>query len=316
MVNGLDQAQALEVSTLCSDRGWLSAPAPRASHSLPHDLISLIPWFSPLNAANLRDVNLPAYDHRRFLSRAPGPRSTDLLHPLAVLTQRMPWVQIEATLAPHFARSHRAWKAIAGLDLFDPGVQLAGAGASPASGPRLPIQLMAALLYLKNAFGLSDEELVVRRSKNVIWLILQRPSVLHIAPAVRHHADRALSHNQRRDGVEEWLKASIDASVRMQAIKSEEFERVAVSITVQEKTIADPVDSRLLEIARRQVVQAALAVGITFRRAYHKECTTLQRKGSDYSHARQFKRLRRVIRRQRTILRHMLLDTHESHQRM
>ncbi|MXS84140.1 transposase [Nitrosomonas oligotropha] len=40
---------------------------------------------------------------------------------------------------------------------------------SAAGRPRLPIRLMASLLYLKHAFNLSDEELVIRWSENVVW---------------------------------------------------------------------------------------------------------------------------------------------------
>ena len=34
---------------------------------------------------------------------------------------------------------------------------------------RLPVRLMASLLYLKNSFNLSDEELVERWAENVQW---------------------------------------------------------------------------------------------------------------------------------------------------
>ncbi len=54
-------------------------------------------------------------------------------------------------------------------DLFDPSVQLAGAGSAAARRPRLPIRLMASLLYLKHAYKLSDEELVERWAENVVW---------------------------------------------------------------------------------------------------------------------------------------------------
>ena len=93
----------------------------------------------------------------------------DMSHPLVVLARRMPWAQIAAWLAPHFARASRPGKAMAGLDLFGPSLQLARAGVSAAGRPRLPIRLMAALLYLKHAFGLSDEELAQRWSENVVW---------------------------------------------------------------------------------------------------------------------------------------------------
>lgn len=84
----------------------------------------------------------------------------DLYHPLTVLSRRMPWSQIEATLAPVFARRDRHGKEVAGSDL--PGVTqpFSGAGISAAGHPRLPIRLMAALPYLKYAFNLSGEELV------------------------------------------------------------------------------------------------------------------------------------------------------------
>ena len=93
----------------------------------------------------------------------------DLRHPLAVLANRLPWAQIESALAPVFARKNRQGQAVAGSDLFGTSLQIAGAGISAAGRPRLPIRLMAALLYLKHAFNLSDEELVTRWSENVVW---------------------------------------------------------------------------------------------------------------------------------------------------
>ena len=93
----------------------------------------------------------------------------DLRHPLAVLAGRLPWVRIEAALAPAFARKNRSGQVLPGSDLFGTTLEIAGAGVSAAGRPRLPIRLMAALLYLKHAFNLSDEELVARWSENVVW---------------------------------------------------------------------------------------------------------------------------------------------------
>ena len=75
----------------------------------------------------------------------------DLRHPLAVLATRMPWSQIEASLAPVFAHRDRKGQLIEGADLFGPSVAVAGTGVSNAGRPRLPIRLMVALLYLKHA---------------------------------------------------------------------------------------------------------------------------------------------------------------------
>jgi IS5 family transposase len=55
----------------------------------------------------------------------------DLRHPLAVLAQRLPWTQIEATLAPAFAHRPRPGKVLADCDLFGTSLELAGAAPSP-----------------------------------------------------------------------------------------------------------------------------------------------------------------------------------------
>lgn len=226
----------------------------------------------------------------------------DLSHPLVVLAQRMPWAQIEAALAPHFARSSRAGKAIEGFDLFGPSLQLAGSGISAAGLPRLPIRLMAALLYLKHAFNLSDEELVERWSENVVWQYFSGQD--YYCPRLPCDATQIGRFRTAIGdaGVEELLKASIDAAVQMKAVKPEGFKCVIVDTTVQEKAIAHPVDSRLLEVARSQLVAAAKAVGIIFKQSYAKECAALRHKAGGYAHARQFRRLRRIVKRQRTIL--------------
>jgi IS5 family transposase len=94
----------------------------------------------------------------------------DLAHPLAVLAQRLPWVHIEATLAPAFAHRPRPGKVFTDCDLFGTTLELASAAPSAAGRPRLPIRLMVALVYLKHAFNLSDEELVEQWSENVVWV--------------------------------------------------------------------------------------------------------------------------------------------------
>ena len=93
----------------------------------------------------------------------------DLHHPLAVLANRLPWPQIEAALAPAFERKNRQGQVVEINNLFDTTLVIAGGGVSAAGRPRLPIRLLASLLYLKHAFNLSDEELVTRWSENVVW---------------------------------------------------------------------------------------------------------------------------------------------------
>ena len=93
----------------------------------------------------------------------------NLNDPLAVLASRLPWGQIEAAVAAKFERQHRAGQILESQDLFGATQALVGAARSNAGRPKLPIRLMASLLYLKHSFNLSDEELVVRWSENIVW---------------------------------------------------------------------------------------------------------------------------------------------------
>jgi transposase, IS5 family len=232
----------------------------------------------------------------------------DMRHPLAVLTTRMPWLEIEASLAPLLAHRDRAGKVIDGADLFGPTSELVGSGVSARGRRRLPIRLMVSLLYLKHAFNLSDEELVERWSENVQWQFFS--GMAYYEP--RLPCDATQIGRFRRvlgeAGVEQLLKSTIEAAVSMKIVKKTEFERVIVDTTVQEKAIAHPVDSRLLEIARHKVAAAAKRVGIVLRQSFAKEGKALRRKAAGYAHAKQFKRLRRAVKRQRTILGALMRD--------
>lgn len=187
-------------------------------------------------------------------------------------------------------------------DLFGPSAHLAGAGVAAARRRRLAIRLMASLLYLKHSYKLSDEELVERWAENVVWQHFS--GMRFYEPRLPCDATQiGRSHSAISEaGVEELLKATIDAAVTSQAIKPAEFERLIVDTTVQEMAITHPVDSRLLEIARHKVVAAAKRAGIALKQTFVKEGKSLRRRAGGYAHAKQFKRLRKVVKRQRTIL--------------
>jgi transposase, IS5 family len=109
------------------------------------------------------------------------------------------------------------------------------------------------------------------------------------------------------EGVEELLARTMEVAVTLKLIAKKELTRVIVDSTVQEKAIAHPTDSKLLETARSKVVEAAKANGIELKQTYAKEGQLLGYKAGPvfsafFAHARQFKRMRKVIKRQRTIV--------------
>ncbi|MFZ5561873.1 MAG: IS5 family transposase [Pseudomonadota bacterium] len=232
----------------------------------------------------------------------------DLRHPLAVLATRMPWAEIERALAPALAHKDRKGRLVEGADLFGTTAQLAGAGVSAAGRPRLPMRLMVALLYLKHAFDLSDEELVERWSENVVWQFFS--GMAYYTPKLPCDATQVGRFRRvlGEAGVEQLLKTTIETAVAIGAVTKREFERVIVDSTVQEKAIAHPTDSRLLEVAREKIVRLAKRAGLRLKLTHEREGKTLRRRAAGYAHAKQFKRLKRVLRRQRTILGSLLRE--------
>lgn len=225
----------------------------------------------------------------------------DLRHPLTVLASRMPWQEIEARVAQVFSRKGRAGVAMPDLDLFGEQVQRA-AVSSNAGRPRVPLRTMISLLYLKHAFNESDEGVVARWADTPRWQFFSGCAYYED----RQPCDATTLVKFRRllgeEGVEELLAQTINVAVQLKLIQPQELTRVIVDSTVQHKAIAHPTDSRLLETARTKLVEVAKDAGIELKQTFAKEGRELGRKAGRYAHARQFKRMRRAIKRQRTIV--------------
>jgi transposase, IS5 family len=241
-----------------------------------------------------------------FRARLDG--MVDLRHPLAVLGRRMPWAQIEDSLAPLLAHKDRAGRSVQGADLFGTTLQVAGGGVSNAGRPRLPIRLMVALLYLKHAYNLSDEALVERFSENVVWQLFGGRDYYDSKPPCDASQIGRFRRALGEDGVEQLLKTTVEAAVTMGVVKHADFQRVIVDSTVQEKAVAYPTDSRLLEVARAKITRLAQRAGLTLKQTFEREGHELRRRAGGYAHAKQFKRLHKILRRQRTILGRVLRD--------
>jgi IS5 family transposase len=189
----------------------------------------------------------------------------DLRHPLAVLATRMPWRTIEATLAPLFERRTRESLSSIVPDLFGMAPKLAGAGVSVAGRPRLSLRLMVGLLYLKHAYNESDESVCERWAQHVYFQFFCGEQ--YFQPSLPCDPTNLVRFRQAlgEAGVEELLAATLTAAAQMKALKPVEFERVIVDTTVQEKAMAYPTDSRLLEVARSKLVRLAQRSGLALK---------------------------------------------------
>lgn len=179
---------------------------------------------------------------------------------------------------------------------------------STTGRPALPTRLMAALLYLKHVYALSDEDTVARWSENPYWQHFSGERYFqHEVPC----DPSSLVRWRQRIGEAgcEWLLAqSIAAATKGRVIKRASLDAVVLDTTVQPKAIAHPTDSRLLNRAREQLVDAAQDAGITLRQSYARVGKAAEHQAGRYAHARQYRRMHREIRRLRTWLGRVIRD--------
>ena len=226
----------------------------------------------------------------------------DLRHPLVVLASRMPWQELEASIAHLFAKAVRSGKNIEDVDLFGGVSKVVGAGVSPAGRPRLPLRLMISLLYLKHAFNESDEGVVERWAETPTWQYFSGMDYFEhrwpCDPTQLVHFRKAMGE----EGVEALLQQTINVALTLKLISKASLSTVIVDSTIQHKAIAYPTDAKMLETARSKLVDAAKDQGIELKQTFAKEGSHLSRKAGRYAHAKQYKRMRRTIKRQRTIV--------------
>ena len=202
------------------------------------------------------------------------PRLTDMIdtrHELVKLAALIDWEVFEREWAGFFP-SHRG---------------------RPAAEPRL----VAGLLYLQHAYRLSDEAVVARWVENPYYQHLTGETFFqHRAPIDPSSLTRWRGRIGE-EGVEWLLTQTIRAGQKSGAIDEGSAKRVAVDTPVMEKAIAHPTDARLYERARDQLVALAQEAGVELRQSYARLAPRLALQVGRYAHARQFKRMRKALKR-------------------
>lgn len=214
-----------------------------------------------------------------------GARLSELLnpeHPLYVLAERIDWSQFDAAIDACYAD-----------ELGRPGVNT---------------RLMVGLLYLKHAYDESDESVVARWVENPYWQFFcgcaYMQHELPIDPS-------SLSRWRKRVGaerLEKLLAATIHTALAMQAVRPQEFHKVNIDTTVQEKAIAFPTDARLYHKMRVALVRRAQSLGLVLRQNYRFQGSKLLARQGRYAHARQMKRAAKMTRQLKTILGRVVRD--------
>lgn len=203
-------------------------------------------------------------------------------HPLVRLADKIDWPRFEAAFADSYCEELGA--------------------------PGKAIRLMVGLQYLKFAFDESDESVVDRWVENPYWqYFCGFTHMQHEVPI----DPSSMSRWRKRVGAERLellLKETIDLAVREKQVRSKDLEQVTVDTTVQEKNITYPTDSKLLYTAIRKLVEAAKERGIQLRQSYIRVGKQAAVKVGRYAHAKQFKRMRRKLRKLRTYVGRLTRD--------
>jgi IS5 family transposase len=206
----------------------------------------------------------------------------NLGHELVRLAKKIDWTRFEAAFAACYTQDMGA----------------------PAKATRL----MVGLQYLKYTFNESDESLVARWVENPYWqYFCGFTHMQHEVPI----DPSSMSRWRKRVGVdrlEAMLQETIDLARRGGHVTKHDLARVNVDTTVQEKNIAHPTDSKLLYKAIVKLANAAKLRGIPLRQSYVRVGKHAAVKASRYAHAKQYKRMRRSLRKLRTFVGRLIRD--------
>jgi IS5 family transposase len=163
----------------------------------------------------------------------------------------------------------------------------------PATEPRL----VAGLLYLQHTYRLSDDAVVARWVENPYYQHFTGETFFQHSPPIDPSSLTRWRGRIGEEGVEWLLTQTIRAGQKSGVIDEDSAKRVAVDTTVMEKNIAYPTDARLYERARDQLVALAQEAGVDLRQSYARLAPRLALQVGRYAHAKQFKRMRKALKR-------------------
>ena len=174
--------------------------------------------------------------------------------------------------------------------------------------PAKAIRLLVGLHFLKHTFDESDESLLERWVENPYWqYFCGLKTMQHDVPL---HSTSLTKWRQRvgAEKLAEMLQETVALAVRAKQVTKRELAQVIIDTTVQEKNITHPTDSKLYHTAIVKLAKAANNRGVKLRQTYVRVAKKAAIMVSRYAHAKQFKRMRRKLRKLRTWLGRVIRD--------
>jgi IS5 family transposase len=185
---------------------------------------------------------------------------------------------------------------------------LSGYYCADTGRPAGSIRLMAGLIFLKDAKGLSDEEVcAVWRENPYFQYFCGEEFFQHRLPV----EPPSLSIFRKRIGAagsERLLAETIRMGLKTGTVSPRELLRVNVDTTVQEKAVRFPTDTQLCHKAREELVKRAKKCGVKLRQSYVRKSKQAVFMANKYMAARQVRRGRKMIATVRNYLGRVLRD--------
>lgn len=198
----------------------------------------------------------------------------DMKHPLVRMADTMQWETFESHWRTQFMTPVDRWRTRA--------------------------DALPAWLMLKHMEALSDERLMELWVTNPYYQYfcgeLRSQHRITVNPATLVKWRKRLGEQ----GMEWLLTSVLESALSSGALKRESLSHLSVDSTVMEKHIAHPTDSALLEKIRCKLVALLREHALGLRGSYSREGPRLAQQIGRFAHARQFKRMRRALNRQRT----------------
>ena len=177
-----------------------------------------------------------------------------------------------------------------------------------AGQPARPVRLIVGLLMLQHMEGLSDEAVVAKWVENPYWQYFCGYDFLQWEMPIDPSSLTRWRKRMGEEGLEKILSATLITALETKVAKPKDFEKVIADTTVMEENITYPTDSALLNKARALLVKTAVEEGIVLRQSYARVGDRLARKVSGYAHAKQFKRMKKGVKKLKVYLGRVMRD--------
>jgi len=167
--------------------------------------------------------------------------------------------------------------------------------------PATPARMVAGLLYLQHAYGLSDEGIVRAWKNTPVFQYFCGETYFEPKFPVNPSTLTRWRNRIGAEGIEEMLAETVAVAQKCGAIKPADLKRLAVDTTVMEKAAAYPTDSKLVEDARRLLVKMASVADLSLRQNYNRIGPRLARKIGRLAYRGDTEGMKQTAKKQRAL---------------